>query len=358
MKLFKKPLSQQIVEQALAPVVSTSRIHGISITKNQVSLILEADTALSQEENETQRRQCINHLLNLGQIKEAKIALTAAKGSLPQDKQTPPAGKTAPKPPTPRHVPHIRHVIAVGSGKGGVGKSTVSVNLATALARSGLSVGLADGDILGPSLARMMGITQEPEVENQQMIPPSHHGVKCLSMGAILGENVPVVWRGPMVTKALQQLVFGAKWGSETQPLDVLVLDLPPGTGDIQLTMVQNITLSGVVLVSTPQQVALMDVKKAHTMFNKVEVPVLGIVENMAGIQQADGSLQPVFGASGKEGNIAHYAAETHIPFLGSLPLDGALSTAGDAGSPLKEGQLTDIFDDIALEIRQKLALN
>ena len=198
----------------------------------------------------------------------------------------PPAAHSKPpsqSPMNPQAVPHVRHVIAVASGKGGVGKSTVAVNLAVALAQRGLRVGLLDADVYGPSAPRMLGLTDEPVVgADKKLIPLKAWGIKAISIGFIVDEGSPMIWRGPMASSAVTQLFNDVNWGSEDDPLDVLVLDLPPGTGDIQLTLVQKFKLFGAVIVSTPQEVALIDVRRGAAMFQKTGVPILGVVENMA----------------------------------------------------------------------------
>jgi ATP-binding protein involved in chromosome partitioning len=226
-------------------------------------------------------------------------------------------------------IPGIRHVIAVASGKGGVGKSTLSVNLAAALASSGLKVGLCDCDLYGPSVALMCGATKRPSADEQGMIiPPEHHGMKIMSMGLLLEHDSPAVLRGPMVTRYTQQFLRNVAWGE----LDVLILDLPPGTGDIQLTIVQTIPLTGAVIVTTPQEVAVIDARKAVSMFQKTNVPILGILENMAYfVAPGDTTRHEIFGCGGGVGE----ATRLGVPFLGSLPLDPELRIASDSGVPL-----------------------
>ncbi len=229
----------------------------------------------------------------------------------------------------PVPIPGIRHVIAVASGKGGVGKSTISVNLAAALALKGLKVGLCDCDLYGPSIALMCGARERPSADEQGMIiPPKHHGMKIMSMGLLLEQDSPAILRGPMVTRYTQQFLRNVVWGE----LDVLILDLPPGTGDIQLTIVQTIPLSGAVIVTTPQEVAVIDARKAVSMFQKTNVPILGILENMAYfVVPGDTTRHEIFGSGGGIGE----ATRLGVPFLGSLPLDPELRVASDSGVPL-----------------------
>ena len=231
----------------------------------------------------------------------------------------------------PVSIPGVRHVIAVASGKGGVGKSTVSANLAAALAAKGLKVGLCDCDLYGPSMALMFGATERPMADEEgRILPVERYGVKLMSMGLLLEEDSPAVLRGPMVTRYTQQFLRNVMW-NDGGDLDILILDLPPGTGDIQLTIVQTVQLAGAVIVTTPQEVALIDARKAVSMFAKTNVPILGILENMSGFVAPDGSRHEIFGSGGGE----REAARLGVPFLGALPLDPALRIAADDGTPL-----------------------
>ncbi len=246
---------------------------------------------------------------------------------------TPHGGAHPQSPMNPQPVPHVRHVIAVASGKGGVGKSTVAVNLAVALAQLGLRVGLLDADVYGPSAPRMLGLADEPGVgPDKKLIPLEAWGIKAISIGFIVDEGSPMIWRGPMASSAVSQLFNDVNWGSDADPLDVLVLDLPPGTGDIQLTLVQKFKLLGAVIVSTPQEVALIDVRRGAAMFQKTGVPILGVVENMAYFSDpTTGAPIEIFG----RGGAAQTARDLDVPFLGEIPIDVALRQACDAGTPL-----------------------
>ncbi len=225
-------------------------------------------------------------------------------------------------------LPGVRHVIGIGSGKGGVGKSTVTVNLACALAAAGARVGLLDADIYGPSIPMMMGINQQPFVINKKLVPVVGHGVRLISMGFLLDEKQPVIWRGPMIVGALKQFITDVDWGE----LDYLLVDLPPGTGDIQLTLTQTVPLAGAVIVSTPQAVALMDARRSVAMFAKVNVPIFGIVENMSEfVCPSCGHVESIFGRGGAEREAAALA----VPFLGSVPLEPGVRAAGDDGTPI-----------------------
>src|SRR6201997_1439202 len=226
-------------------------------------------------------------------------------------------------------IPGVRHIIAVASGKGGVGKSTVAENLAVALEQTGARVGLCDCDIYGPSISLMFGTRERPmATEENKIIPIEQYGLKLMSMGFLLDDTSPAILRGPMVTRYTQQFLRQVEWGE----LDYLVLDLPPGTGDIQLTIVQTVTLSGAIIVTTPQEVALIDARKAATMFAKVNVPILGLVENMSYfICPNDGNRYDIFGSGGGE----REAARLGVPLLAQIPLEMGLRESGDKGLPL-----------------------
>ncbi|MBN8900555.1 MAG: Mrp/NBP35 family ATP-binding protein, partial [Rhodospirillales bacterium] len=216
----------------------------------------------------------------------------------------------------------------VASGKGGVGKSTVAVNLAVSLARQGLRVGLLDADIYGPSLPRMLGLARKPEVRGEKMIPLQAWGLSCMSIGFLVDEEQPMIWRGPMVMGALEQMMGQVSWG----PLDVLVVDMPPGTGDAQLTMAQRVALTGAVIVSTPQDIALIDARRGVRMFEKTRVPVLGVVENMSFFCCPNcGHETHLFGHGGAKAE----AARLNTDFLGEIPLLLDIRTASDAGTPI-----------------------
>jgi len=251
-------------------------------------------------------------------------------------------------------IPGVRRVIAVASGKGGVGKSTVSANLAAALGLTGVSVGLCDCDIYGPSVSLMFGATRERPMatSDNTIIPIERYGIKLISMGSLLDDNSPAILRGPMVTRATQQFLRQVDWSG----LDYLVLDLPPGTGDIQLTVVQTVALSGAIIVTTPQEVALIDARKASAMFAKVNVNVLGIVENMSYfLSPSDGKRYDIFGAGGGQ----REAARLQVPLLGEIPIDIETREAGDRGMPIvvenRNHAISQVFIEIAHEVRKRV---
>ncbi len=249
-------------------------------------------------------------------------------------------------------VPGIRHLVAVASGKGGVGKSTVSVNLACALGHLGLRVGLLDCDIYGPSIPLMMGVHEKPTITaEEKMVPPSNHGVKLMSMGLLLESDQPVIWRGPMIVKAIQQFFGAVEWGE----LDVLLVDLPPGTGDAQLTLCQTVPLDGGIIVTTPQEASLGVVRKGIAMFQRVNVPILGIVENMSYFTAPGGERVEIFGYGGGQAE----ATRQKVPFLGEVPIFQEIREGGDRGVPVvvSAGQKPagQAFINIAKALRQKL---
>jgi len=250
-------------------------------------------------------------------------------------------------------VPGIRRVVAVASGKGGVGKSTVSVNLACALQRLGIKVGLLDCDIYGPSIPLMMGINSRPTLsDDQKMVPPSNHGVKLMSMGFLLDGDQPVIWRGPMIMKTIQQFISSVEWGE----LDFLLVDLPPGTGDAQLSLCQTVPLDGGIIVTTPQEASLGVVRKGIAMFRKVNVPILGLVENMSYFTTPGGERVEIFGHGGGRTE----AARQNVPFLGEVPLFTEIREGGDRGIPvtvsLPNSPPAQVFAQIAGGLRDRLA--
>jgi ATP-binding protein involved in chromosome partitioning len=252
-------------------------------------------------------------------------------------------------------IPGIGAIIAVASGKGGVGKSTTALNIALALRDLGLRVGLLDADIYGPSIPRLTGIHDKPTVnEDKKMIPVQRFGMPLMSIGFLVGEDTPMVWRGPMVMSAIRQMLWDVAWGT----LDVLIVDMPPGTGDAQLTLAQQVPLKGAIIVSTPQDLALIDARRGIAMFAKVNVPTLGIVENMSYFQCPEcGTRSDIFG----HGGARHEAERLKVPFLGEVPLHMAIRVNSDAGTPVVEsepdGEHARIYRQIGAKIKDSLAL-
>lgn len=249
-------------------------------------------------------------------------------------------------------LPGVKNTIAVASGKGGVGKSTVAVNLAVALAKDGAKVGLIDADIYGPSVPLMLGIKDKPKVyqaENSvRMLPLENYGVKFISIGVLVDDKAPIIWRGPMASGAIKQFMTDVEWGE----LDYLIFDLPPGTGDIQLTLVQTIPLTGAVIVTTPQEVSLIDARKALMMFNRVNVPVLGVIENMSYFIAPDtGKKYDIFGSGGGE----RICKELNVEFLGGIPIDPRIREGGDNGVPMVYDQPDSEYARIMIDISRKL---
>ncbi len=252
-------------------------------------------------------------------------------------------------------IPGVKRCVVVGSGKGGVGKSTVTVNLAIALAQRGLKVGLLDSDLYGPSIPMMLGLKDSPLASPEgRILPLEAFGVKVMSMGLLIEEDRPVIWRGAMLNKALQQFLKDVEWGG----LDVLFIDLPPGTGDVQLTLVQNAQVDGAIVVSTPQDVAFLDARKAIGMFGVVKIPVMGVIENMSSfICPGCGQETQIFG----HGGVRAAAARMELPFLGEVPIDLAIREGGDSGSPLvaahPDSPQTKVFQGMADVLQARLGL-
>lgn len=297
-------------------IVSFGLVRNVEITGGRVEVLMvlsSADPKVGQEI----RERATEALRALPGVEEARVLV---------DVQSPTQTPTMPGP-TP--IEGVRHVIAVASGKGGVGKSTVAANLAAALAQRGARTGLCDCDIYGPSIALMYGTNERPYAdEHDRILPVERHGVRFMSMGLLLDDTSPAVLRGPMVSRYTQQFLRQVAWGE----LDFLVLDMPPGTGDIQLTVVQTVALAGAIVVTTPQEVALIDARKAVAMFHKTSVPVLGIVENMSYfLCPGDGQRYDIFGSGGGE----REARRLNVPLLAEIPIEPALRQCGDMGMPI-----------------------
>lgn len=314
-------------------LVSRDMIRALTIDEGAVRFVIEAASPAIARQMEPLRRAAEDLVRKIDGVTSVQVALTAHEAA--------PAAKPAPnlkigghpKPQAgPMQVPGVKRILAVGSGKGGVGKSTVSSNLAVALAKQGRKVGLLDADIYGPSQPRMMGVNKRPASPDGKTILPLHsHGVTIMSLGFMLDEDKPVVWRGPMLMGALQQMLTQVQWGE----LDVLIVDLPPGTGDVQLTLCQKTELTGAIVVSTPQDVALLDARKALGMFDQLKTPVLGLIENMSVFHCPNcGHEAHIFG----HGGVAAEAEKLGVPLLGALPIDLDTRLAGDGGTPIAAG--------------------
>ena len=328
-----KALSSLSVPGVGKDIVASGLVSDVFISDGKVyfSITVPAERA---RELEPLRASAEKIVKGLPGVRGAVVALTADRKAAPSDR--PAAAKAAPAAPqavpaqtSKPGIPGIKTIIAVASGKGGVGKSTTSVNLALALKANGLKVGLLDADIYGPSLPRLMSISGRPQqIDNRIIVPMENYGIKVMSMGFLVDESAAMIWRGPMVQSALLQMLREVAWGD----LDVLVVDMPPGTGDVQLTMAQQVPLAGAVVVSTPQDLALIDARKAITMFNKVQIPVLGIVENMSYFIAPDtGNRYDIFGHGGAKAE----AERIGVPFLGEVPLTMTIRELSDLGRPV-----------------------
>ena len=286
----------------------------------------------------------------------APAAPVTAVGAAPRLKKRPTEAKGADNRPEMAPIPGIKTILAVASGKGGVGKSTCATNIALALSSLGFKVGLLDADIYGPSAPKLMGIHEQPRIEGDRVFPIEKYGIKVMSMGFFMEEENPVIWRGPMVVSALMQFTREVDWAGDWDALDVLVLDMPPGTGDAQLTMAQQTPLTGAVIISTPQDLALIDARKGLNMFKNVDVPIFGIVENMSTfICPHCGKPSDIFGHGGAEED----ARRLGVPFLGAIPLHMDIRTNSDAGTPVVVSQPDSthaaIYKKIALTVAARL---
>ena len=322
-------------------------------TKVMFSISVPADQAQKLDPLREQAQQAV---MRIEGVVSAMVALTAERkaGDAPSPSTPPPPSSRRPAAVAAQNqvekpmVEGVKHIIAVASGKGGVGKSTTAINLALGLKNQGLKVGVLDADVYGPSLPRLVGLNSKPESEGRILKPMDAYGLKVMSIGFLVEEDTPMIWRGPMVISALTQLLREVDWA----PLDVLVVDMPPGTGDAQLTMAQQVPLTGAVIVSTPQDLALIDARKGLNMFKKVSVPILGIVENMSTfICPKCGEQSDIFGHGGARAE----AQKIGVPFLGAVPLHMEIRETSDAGQPVviksPDGEHAKIYNDIAKQI-------
>jgi ATP-binding protein involved in chromosome partitioning len=328
-------------------IVSFGFVKDLAVGGGNVSFRLEVQTSSPRAAEEI-RRDATEKLRSLPGVNAVTIALDVREPA-----PAPPRGAVGVPPPDAALLPEVRFKIAVASGKGGVGKSTVAANLALALSRLGSRVGLMDSDIYGPSQQMMMGIDEKPFInEANQIVPIERFGVRVMSLGFLMDVDQPVIWRGPMVMKAVEQFLGDVAWGK----LDFLVVDMPPGTGDAQLTLTQKIQLSGAVIVTTPQDVALIDARKGLAMFQKVNVPVLGIIENMSFyVCVKCGHREDIF----KHGGGERTAKKLNVPFLGEIPIDPKVAIGGDSGVPIvaaePKSRVTEAFLEVAEAIHKQL---
>ena len=342
------PLSEAQVQSVLKSLVdpntgkdfiTTRAARNLKLSGDEVSLDIELGYP-GKSQHEPIRRQVTQALKQAG---AASVALKVSSKVVPHAVQR-----------GVKLIPGIKNIIAVASGKGGVGKSTTAVNLALALSAEGASVGVLDADIYGPSQPMMLGIAGRPESKDGKSLEPMEgHGLQAISIGFLIDIDTPMVWRGPMVTQALEQLLKDTRW----RELDYLVVDLPPGTGDIQLTLAQKVPVTGVVIVTTPQDIALIDAKKGLKMFEKVGIPILGVVENMSfHVCPKCGHESHIFGAGGAEKMAREYGTEV----LGHLPLDEAIRSQADSGRPTvvsdPDGPVAEIYRRIARRCAVKIA--
>jgi ATP-binding protein involved in chromosome partitioning len=334
-------------------IVSLNMISGLVVKGPNIAFSIEVDPKRGPQ-LESLRQSAEKAVLALPGVSSVTAVLTAHREAPAAPQRAPHGHAHAPQQPAKPLVPGVKAIIAVASGKGGVGKSTTAVNLALGLRANGLKVGLLDADIYGPSMPRMMAIHGKPgSSDGKALDPMENYGVKVMSMGFLIEEDTPMIWRGPMVQSALQQMLRDVNWGE----LDVLVVDMPPGTGDAQLTMAQQVPLAGAVIVSTPQDIALLDARKGLNMFRRVDVPVLGIIENMSYFCCPNcGHRTDIF----SHGGAQREADKLGMEFLGEIPLDIAIRETSDDGRPIvmsqPDGPHAQVYRRIATRVWKKVA--
>jgi ATP-binding protein involved in chromosome partitioning len=332
-------------------IVTLGLVDGLTVEGGHVSFSLQftgEQPPLARAEIHSRARKAVQALPGVSEVK-AGIASRAPAGQAAGHGH----GHGPARPAAEQLIPEVRHTIAVSSGKGGVGKSTVAVNLALALHGEGAEVGIVDVDVYGPNVPLMIGARGRPAMVANRIVPVQAYGVKVMSIGFFVKEGDPVIWRGPMIHSAVQQFLKDVEWG----PLDYLIFDMPPGTGDAQLSLSQTLPLSGAIMVTTPQEVSLLDVRKGLQMFRKMNVPVLGIVENMAGFACPHcGHHTPIFGEGGGE----RLAREFDVPVLGSIPIDPETRIGGDTGEPIvvarPSSPQAEAFRQVGAAVRERLA--
>ena len=333
-------------------IVALGMVSGLVVKDGNVGFAIEVDPRKGAQ-MEPLRKAAERAVDALDGVLSVTAVLTAHKDAAAGQPQGGPAQASAPGA-AGVMVPGVKSIVAVASGKGGVGKSTAAVNLALGLATLGHRVGMLDADIYGPSMPRMMGISGRPVSDDGRTLKPmENYGVKCMSMGFLVAEDTPMIWRGPMVQSALQQMLRDVEWGE----LDILIVDMPPGTGDAQLTMAQQVPLSGAVIVSTPQDIALLDARKGLNMFRKVDVPVLGIIENMSYFSCPNcGHVSHIF----SHGGAQREAEKLGVAFLGEIPLDTKIRETSDGGRPIvvsePDSAHAEVFVSIAQQVWDRVA--
>jgi ATP-binding protein involved in chromosome partitioning len=328
-------------------IVAAGLVSGVNVSGAKVFVSLTGDPARAKE-LEVLAVAVEGAVKTVPGVEQAIVTLTAERAPQPAA----PAPGQAPQRRAIPAIENVKYIVAVSSGKGGVGKSTTSANLALGLAAQGWRVGLLDADVYGPSAPRLFGLSAKPEVVGNRMIPLEAYGIKIMSIGFLVDEDVPMIWRGPMVTQALGQMLGEVAWGE----LDALVVDMPPGTGDAQLTMAQQVPLAGAVVVSTPQDLALIDARRGVAMFQRVEAPILGIIENMSYFLCPHcGGRTDIF----SHGGARHDAEALGVPFLGEVPLDLSIRQTSDAGTPIvgsdPESPLAAVYLELAAKVKNLL---